>query len=169
MSAKLIIIRGPSASGKSTIAKALFKKSIRKVCLIEQDYYRFMFRPNEEGGRAHSTTIHTLIKDNVRTALRDGYDVILEGILSAKSYTDDITEIIEEHPTDNYMFYLDVSLDETLRRLEARPTRNTATYTEGDLRTFYHEYDAMYTDEHVITERLTADEALAYIIDTTDM
>lgn len=167
MRPKLIVIRGPSGSGKSTVAKALFKYTARKTCLIEQDYYRFIFRSREDGSKANSTTIHKMIKDNVLTALNDGYDVILEGILATKSYVDDLNEIVSKHPAENYFFYFDISIEETIRRHQTRPSRNTSTYTEGDLRTFYPEvYISAHENESIISETSSADETLAYLIKT---
>jgi predicted kinase len=152
-------------SSKSTVAKALFKSAARKACLIEQDYYRFIFRSREDGSKENSATIHKMIKDNVLIALNDGYDVILEGILASKSYVDDLREIISKHPTENYLFYFDIGIEETLRRHQTRPTRNTSTYTEGDLRTFYPEtYIPVHENERIISEASSADETLAYVI-----
>ena len=167
MSSKLIVIRGPSGSGKSTVAKALFKSATRRTCLIEQDYYRFIFRSRDDGSKANSATIHKMIKDNVLTALSDGSDVILEGILATQSYVDDLNEIISKHPAENYFFYFDISLEETLRRHHTRPSRNTPTYVEGDLRTFYPGvYIPVHESEKVISEAFSADETLAYITKT---
>ena len=166
---KLIILRGPSGSGKSTVAKALFKNAKRKTCLIEQDYYRFIFRPQENGSKANSVTIHKMIKENVLTALNDGYDVILEGILSTKSYANDLNEVFNQHPTENYSFYFDITLEETIRRHRTRPLRDTSTYTEDDLRTFYEGvYEPVHENEQIISEASSADETLAYIIDTSN-
>jgi predicted kinase len=167
MTAKLIVLRGPSGSGKSTIAKALFKRATRKTCLIEQDYYRFIFRPRDGGSKANSATIHKMIKENVLIALRDGYDVILEGIFATQSYVDDLYEIFGQHPIENYLFYFDISLEETIRRHGTRPSRNTSTYTEGDLRTFYPGvYTSIHKSEKAIPESSSAGETLAYITET---
>ena len=83
---RLIVVRGPSGSGKSTVACRLFEGAVRRVCLIEQDHYRFIFRPAGGGSLPNSATIHRMIEHNVMAALIDGYDVILEGILSVRSY-----------------------------------------------------------------------------------
>jgi predicted kinase len=170
MSSKLIVIRGPSGSGKSTVAKELFRNAKRKTCLIEQDYYRFIFRSRDDGSKTNSATIHKMIKNNVLTALDDGYDVILEGILATKSYVDDLNEIISKHPSENYFFYFDISLEETMRRHQTRPSRNTSTYTEGDLRAFYPErYIPAHESEMTITEVYSANETLAHIIKACDI
>jgi len=83
---KFIILRGPSASGKTTIAKELFKKTKGKTVLIQQDYYRFIFKPAEGGSKPNSDVIYRMIEHNTALALQSGYNVILEGILSVKSY-----------------------------------------------------------------------------------
>jgi hypothetical protein len=111
-----------------------------------------------------------MIKNNVLTAINDGYDVILEGIFSAKSYANDFKDIISQHPIENYLFYFDVSLDETIRRHQTRPSRNTSTYTEDDLRTFYPKtYEPIHESENVIPETASIDEALARIIATSSI
>lgn len=169
MTSKLIILRGPSASGKSTVATELFKKATRNTCLIEQDYYRFMFRPRDHGSKQNSATMHKMITNNVLTALSDGYDVIAEGIFSTKSYANDFNEIFRQHSTENYSYYFDVSLEETIRRHRTRPSRNTSTYTENDLRTFYNnEYGSIHDNEKIISEESSLDETIEYIIETSN-
>ena len=113
---KLIILRGPSGSGKTTTAKQLFDKAIRRTVLIEQDYYRFIFNPPGGGTKPNSDTIHKMIKNDILVALDDGYDVIVEGILSVKAYGEVLQNIFDHHLKENYIFYFDVSFDETLKR-----------------------------------------------------
>lgn len=99
------------------MARMLFEKnSKKKVALIEQDYYRVIFNPPGGGGKLNSATIHKMIYHNVVTALNDGYDVILEGILSVKSYEKVLESIFKKHPKENYLFYFDISFEETIRR-----------------------------------------------------
>lgn len=111
---KLIILRGPSGAGKSTVAKILFENAKRPTVLIEQDHYRFIFKP--PGGAINSRTIHKMIRDNILTGLDDGYDVILEGILRKQTYGDIFDELFKKHPRENYVYHFDISFDETLRR-----------------------------------------------------
>ena len=118
---KFIVLRGPSGSGKSTVARRLFESAKQKTCLIEQDYYRFIFNPAGGGSRPNSDTIHKMIKLNVLAALDDGYDVILEGILSVKSYAELLNDIFRQHPKNNFMFYFDISFEETVRRHHTKP------------------------------------------------
>src|SRR3989344_5524593 len=121
---KLIILRGPSGSGKSTIAKIIFDSAKRKTVYIDQDYYRFIFKPSGGGSKSNGATIHKMILHNVVQALQDGYDVILEGILSVKSYGEVLEGIFKKHPKENYIFYFDVSFEETVRRHAMRPAKS---------------------------------------------
>lgn len=132
---KLIILRGPSGAGKSTVAKLLFDKAKNKTTLIEQDYYRYIFKPAGGGSKPNSSTIHQMIEHNVSAALEDGYDVILEGILSQKSYSKVLEEIFARHPEENYMYYFDISLPETFRRHKTRQV--SQDFTENDMKEWY--------------------------------
>ncbi len=132
---KLVILRGPSGSGKSTVARAIFSTATRRTALIDQDYYRFIFNPAGGGSKPNSDTIHKLILHNTLEALRDGYDVILEGILSVRSYSEVLEELFRQHPRENYMFYFDISLDETISRHNTRPNRHE--FGEAEMREWY--------------------------------
>jgi adenylate kinase family enzyme len=157
---KLIILRGNSGSGKSTVAKALFEQVTKPAVLIEQDYYRFIFKP--AGGTLNSKTIHKMIKANVLAALKDNYDVILEGIFNVKSWKVIFDEIFEIHPKDNFIFYFDISFEETLRRHRTKPNKNE--WSEEDMKSWYNEKDFLnYDFEHTIEEKLSKDETIKII------
>jgi predicted kinase len=132
---RLIVLRGPSGSGKSTVTKRLFDSAKHKVCLIEQDHYRFIFNPPGGGTKPNIDTIHRMIKANVLAALEDGYDVILEGILNVKSYAKVLDDIFDQHSGENYMYYFDISFEETLNR--HRTKLNLQEWTENDMKEWY--------------------------------
>ncbi len=163
---KLIILRGPSGAGKSTISKRLFESAKRNTALIEQDQYRFMFSP--PGGELNSKTIHEMILQNTLTALRDGYDVILEGILNVRSYGKTFETLIREHPTQNYLFYFDVSFNETIRRHRTRLAKGKFKFTEKDMEGWYKPRDITgYDCEHIISEQSSLEETVAKITQIT--
>ncbi len=167
MNSKLIILRGPSGSGKSTIAKLLFKKAKRKVCLIDQDHYRFIFKPAGGGSKANGSTIHKMIESDVLIALKDGYDVILEGILSVKSYSEVLESIFNKHPKENYIFYFDVSFKETLKRHAAR-TLKAPKFGEQEMKGWYPAaHRSNHKLERVIPERFSIKDTVGFIKKTT--
>jgi len=159
-SSKLIILRGPSGAGKSTVAKKLFKQCKKPTLLIEQDYYRFIFKP--AGGKVNSKTIHKMIKENVLTGLSDGYDVILEGIFNVKSYKVTFSELFDIHPKNNFIFYFDISFKETIKRHRTKPNKDD--WSETDMVDWYHPNDHLgYEFEETISEDSSVDQTVTRI------
>ncbi len=165
---KLIVLRGPSGAGKSTIAKILFESAPRKTVILSQDYYRFIFNPSGGGSKSNGATIHKMILHNTLQSLSDGYDVILEGILNIKSYDDVFEEIFKKHPGENYIFYFDVSFEETMKRHATRPEKSD--FGEVEMREWYsaasrsnHEF------EYIIPENFSVKEIIEFIKKTSDI
>lgn len=103
-----------------------------------------------------------MIECNVLTALNEGYDVILEGILTVKSYGEILDRIFEQHPHENYIFYFDISFEETLKRHNTRESKNL--FGEKDMREWYpaaHKSNHKY--EHIIPERFSRKQTIEYI------
>ena len=159
---QFIIIRGPSGAGKSTVARKLFESATNRVALIQQDHYRFIFKPAGGGSKTNSAVIHQMIEHNCVSALKAGYDVILEGILSVQSYEAVLDRIIATHNGICYMFYLDVSFEETATRHKTR--EHTSSFTIEDMRKWY---DASHRSHHsleqIIHESLSEEEAVLFI------
>ena len=166
---KFIILRGPSGSGKSTVSKLLFESASNKIALIEQDYYRFVFKPAGGGSKPNSDAIHEMIKQNVITALNHGYDVILEGILSVKSYNEILDSIFSVHPQSNFMYYFDISFEETIRRHGTRPDK-MQEFSAEDMREWYPaSHRSNHTLENIIPESYTVDDTLKKILTDTQL
>jgi len=153
---RLIILRGPSAAGKSSVAARLLE-SPRQTALIAQDSYRFIFNVRE--GEAYSKTVRQMIRENALGALHNGFDVIVEGILSSKGYRDVFATVFREHPRNNHLFYFDVSFEETLRRHRGRATGGL--FSEAHMRSWYKARDLLgYDFERVIGEDRTLDDTV---------
>jgi len=160
----LIVIRGNSGSGKSTIARRLQRGHGRGCALVEQDYLRriVLRERDKQGGIAPG-----LIARTVRYPLRHGYHVVLEGILHSGRYGDMIRELRAGHRR-THLFYLDVSLDETLRRHER--FRQAADFTGDDMRGWYAPHDVLgLAGEHVLPETTTVEKAVAVIAATSGL
>jgi len=164
MNNKLIIIRGPSASGKSSLAKKLFNTSKSNVVLIHQDYYRYIFNHTSEGSKANSEVIHKMIEHNLTILLQTGYDVILEGVLTNKSYQDILERLIEMHIGESYAFYFDLSFKETLRWHWTR-NNNMLDYGEKDMLGWYSLCQPLnHIQEYLIPEPLSEDQVYQRIV-----
>jgi predicted kinase len=116
---KLIIIRGPSGAGKSSIAKVLASRSDRPTLLVEQDQIRQKF--NDQGPKAN-IPVWEMVETNTMIGLKNGFDVVLEGILNIQKdrQRETLERILQSHPQENYLFYMDVQFDETIRRHSIR-------------------------------------------------
>lgn len=167
---KLIILRGPSGSGKSTTSKILFENASRKVALIEQDYYRFIFKPAGGGSKPNSSAIHKMIKNDALIALSEGYDVILEGILGVKSYDKVIESLFEEHPENNFMYYFDIGLEETIRRHSTRTITRGSGFDQEDMKEWYPAATKPnHTLLRIIPESSSLDETVNKIMSETSL
>lgn len=165
---KLIIIRGNSGSGKSTIAKELQEKiqshfsggTDGGTMLIPQDMIRREILRTKDGAKNPSIQ---LIKNLALYGHSIGYDVIIEGILVRKHYGTMLNEVAALFDKV-YAYYLDISFEETLRRHAAKP--NSHQFGEDLMREWYAEKDSLgLMNEKVFMDEQTKDEIARSILD----
>lgn len=156
---KLIVIRGNSGAGKSTIARQLQHRHGRGCALVEQDYLRrIVLRERDVPGGAAPA----LIENTARFALDHSYHVIVEGILHAAKYGDMLRRLWRSHRGQTTVIYLDVSLAETVRRHQTRP--QATEFTADDMRSWYHPTDLLgIIGERKLPESMSLEEAIATI------
>ncbi|NMH75554.1 kinase [Pseudonocardia xinjiangensis] len=155
----LVILRGNSGSGKSTIARAVRDRYGRGCALVEQDYLRrtVLRERDVPGGNAAA-----LIEHVVRFALDVGYHVICEGILHGSRYGPMLTRLAHAHRGATTVFYLDVPFDETLRRHTGRP--QAREFTPDDMRGWYVPHDLLgIPGEQVIDGSKSLDDAVGLV------
>lgn len=119
-STRLVILRGDSASGKTTTALALRERLGQKVALIHQDYFRREILSNEDKSQ-RSRDASILIVGAAREALNLGYDVILDGIFNLRDYSALFEQLHDDHRGQTRIYQFDIGLDETIRRHAGRP------------------------------------------------
>lgn len=161
---KLIIIRGSSGSGKSTVAMRLQSEYPSPTLLICEDKIRFMFSNWVEP--AH-TASKELALASILSGLKSGFNVIYEGISNVKTYSKYFERIFTEHPDENYFFYLDVDFDETLKRHEMRPEKSEFGPEEMKR---WRDYASPtgYKFETIISQQSSIDETVKKIIEVTN-
>jgi tRNA uridine 5-carbamoylmethylation protein Kti12 len=159
---KLIILRGNSASGKSTVAKQLRDSSSRKIAIVEQDYLRrFILKEKETEG----TDNIGLIYQTVIYALSRGYDVILDGILYFPRYGKMLQKLVKRCP-DNYIYYFNVSFEETLKRHKTKPVAQA--YGEKEMRDWYNHMDVTdFKNEIIVPESASPESTVRHIVKDT--
>jgi predicted kinase len=161
----LVVIRGNSGSGKSTVARELRTRHGRGCALIDQDYLRRVLLRERDlpGGLAPE-----LIARIAWLALGAGYHVVLEGILAGARYRDVLTDLAAAHRGRSCFFYLDVGWEETVRRHATRP--QASQYTVEEMRAWYTERDLLgVAEEHVVPESSSVEETLAFIVATSGL
>ncbi|MEO3753847.1 kinase [Streptomyces sp. B6B3] len=154
---RLIVLRGNSASGKSTVAARVRERYGRGMALVGQDNLRrVVLRERDVPDGANIGLIATV----ARYALDRGYHVVVEGILYAAHYGAMLEALRRDHRGRTHHYYLDVSFDETLRRHATKP--QAAEYGEAEMRDWYQPLDLLTGGvETVLPESST-------LVDTVD-
>lgn len=158
--AKIVILRGNSGSGKTTVAKKLQKRLGHGTLLISQDMIRreILWVKDGEGTQALS-----LLKELVKYGRQNCEFVILEGILHADWYRELFETIVSEYGSGIYAYYYDLPFEETLRRHQTKPNCND--FGEEDMRRWWREKDYIeFIEEKRIDCKRTAEEAVKMIL-----
>src|SRR5882757_1137977 len=110
-STRLVIVRGNSGSGKSSVALAARSHLGRSCAVVAQDVVRRTILKERDvpgGGNIG------LISAVARYALDAGLHVIVEGILHAERYRDMLADLAADNRGRTGIYYLDVSFDDSL-------------------------------------------------------
>lgn len=162
MQSKLIIIRGNSGSGKSTIARVVRDKLGQNTMLVPQDIIRREMLHVKD--RIGNPTIN-LIPKVVLYGKEIGYNIVLEGILSKKLYGQMLNDLVTGFGKNVYVFYMDVSFAETLKRHDTKPNKHE--YGSEKMKEWWLEKDYLgLSSERIIPEAYSADKAVRYILET---
>jgi hypothetical protein len=158
--ARLIVIRGNSASGKSAVAAEIRRRHGLGLAIVGQDdLRRQVLRERDVPGGANID----LIDLTARFALDRGFDVIVEGILYADHYGEMLTALIADRVGSACAYYLDVPWAETLRRHASKP--QAAEYGESEMRAWYRERNLLPGGvEQVIPDWSALDETVRRIM-----
>ncbi|MFI5808492.1 AAA family ATPase [Streptomyces sp. NPDC051561] len=165
---RLIVVRGNSASGKSSIAAGLREQFGRNLALVGQDNLRrIVLRERDRPGAANIG----LIDMTARYALDAGFHTVVEGILYADRYAAMLEALVRDHRGISRCYYLDVSLQETLVRHASKPDLEYLTQvTDEHLRAWYRERDLLPSGvETVIDASSGLDNTVKYILRETGL
>ncbi|MCM1099787.1 MAG: kinase [Clostridium sp.] len=153
---KLIILRGNSGSGKTTVAKELQKRFGRNTMLISQDVIRRDMLNVKDG---ESTPAIPLMKELLIYGNSHSDIVILEGIMRADWYKPLFRLAVQLYDTEIYAYYFDLPFEESLRRHQTKPNCNE--FGEKEMRRWWREKD--FSD--ILNEdSITSDEDMESIV-----
>lgn len=169
----LVVIRGNSASGKSTAAASLQRRFGRGMCaVVSQDLVRRqMMREFDEPDQLNIELIAYI----AQFCLSRGVIAVVEGILHADRYGAMLQRLAADAPRSLFYAY-DLSLAETLSRHAGRP--KASSIPAEQLRQWYHgwqplagmaetRFDASWTVD-AVTERIRSDITAARAVTVLD-
>lgn len=147
---RLIVLRGNSGSGKTTVARKLQKKFGCNTMLISQDEIRRNMLWVKDG---IDTKALPLMIELLKYGKEHSEIVILEGIMYEEWY-DPLFKAANELYGDNvYSYYFDIPFEETVKRHQ---TRNKAQeFGEEQMREWWREKDfSSVLKEKLITREM---------------
>ena len=161
---KVIIINGPSCSGKSTIAKEICRQSNDKFVHLQIDEFkRFLFTIINHDSVEHSRgqkICNRMLVTNAKAFLDNGFNVVIDTTFYGEK-AKDIAKIHLEQLSDYKLMFIgiDCSLEERLRRFKAyndNPVRNEKTIiSQSNVFEFCKEfYDAEFDTEKLNAEQI---------------
>jgi adenylate kinase family enzyme len=156
---RLVVLRGNSGSGKTTVARTLCDAYGRGAAWVSQDLIRrVILREKDRPGGVNIG----LIDQVTRYALDHGYHVVLDGILYADRYEPMLAGLQRDHLGRSSFYYLDVSLEETLLRHLGRP--QASEFTHEDMRQWYRPRDLLSAIRERIVPETTSLHATVRLI-----
>ena len=132
---RLVVLRGNSGSGKTSVATALQRRRGRdRLAVVSQDVVRrqVLWADDVAGGPAVG-----LIDTIARYALDAGLSVVVEGILHPERYGDMLTRLVRDHRGSTRAYFWDLTFEETLRRHATRE-RQAAEFGEPEMREWWY-------------------------------
>ncbi len=165
---RLVVIRGNSASGKSSVAQGLRDHHGRGIAIVSQDVIRRNVLREHDTARGANIA---LLGSIAREALNAGFHVVLEGILYADRYSHMITSLVRDHRGVSSCYYLDVPLETTFAR---HASKADAAYleqvTDSHLASWYRELDLLPCGlETVLPADSTLQDTVARILHETGL
>ena len=151
----LIVLRGNSGSGKSTIAARLQSELSGPAAILSQDYFRrVIYKEREQDSLAHAH----LLEAAAAHCLAVGQHVILDGIFNADRYSPMLARV--RSMTKDARFYaFDLSLDDTISRHQSRS--KAVDFTAEDMAAWYHGWQPL---SFVQERRIGTSETVSAIV-----
>ena len=157
---RLIILRGNSGSGKTTVANILQEKFGPNTMLISHDMVRMQILHvwSKEGIEKSQPLMIELLK----YGKRNSEITIMEGILDSKEYAPLFNVAIEEYGDEIYSYYWDIPFEETLKRHKTKPNCND--FGEEEMRRWWREKDYLATiPQKILDKNLSLEDAVNLI------
>lgn len=160
MEKKLLLLRGNSGSGKTTVAKMLQRRIGRGTLCVPQDVVRreLLWVRDKPDNKAIS-----LLEEMIKFGKQNCEYTILEGILYSEIYKELFLTAQEIFGPHIYAYYFDLSFEETLARHMTKS--NCDEFGEKEMRKWYVQGDLIkLIPEKIITNEQSAEEIVEMIL-----
>lgn len=159
MERPLIILRGNSGSGKTTVAKLLRERLGEKTILVSQDVVRReILKVDDTEGNPSIDLIYEMCMYGNRM----GRTVILEGILSNRKYGVMLRRLMVDFDGPVHVFYFDIPFEETVRRHHTKP--NAHEFGEAELHMWWKDRDYLGVSAEILLGPELSQEAIVRLI-----
>lgn len=129
--------------------------------MIGQDHVRREMLWEHDTGQGDTVGLLAVM---TRHCLAVGRTTVVEGIFGAERYGTMFAELLRDHAGPSLVYYLDVSLPETLRRHAGKPI--AAHVSEDEVSSWYREHDLLgVPGEVVLGEELSEERMVARLLD----
>ena len=157
---KLIILRGNSGSGKTSLAKKLQEKFGPNTMRLSHDMVRMeILHVWSKEGIIKSLP---LMIELLKYGRRHSAVTILEGILDSEQYLALFETAVEQFGQEIYAYYYDLPFEEILRRHSTKPNRHE--FGEEDMRRWWREKDFIgFIPEKIFDQNLGLEEAVELV------
>lgn len=156
----LIILRGNSGSGKSSVAKMLQRKIGRNTLLISQDIVRREMLWAHDGKDTEALPLLITLLQYGKSHCKY---VILEGILNSNWYKPLFKIAAELYKEKLFAYYYDIPFEETLRRHETKEKK--FEFGEAEMRRWWNEKDFIgIIPEKTFMQDITLESAVNIIL-----
>lgn len=153
--AKIIIIRGNSASGKTSLAKAIQSQFPEKCIILSQDIIR---RDLLGAHDSFDTPTITLLIHLIDFSYPKFNFIIIEGILRKDWYQPIWDHLLDNYQNDCQAYYYDLSFEETVKRHASRTKSND--FGQDALKKWWNDKDFLdLFNEQILSSELSIDEA----------
>ncbi|HSX14430.1 MAG TPA: AAA family ATPase [Candidatus Saccharimonadales bacterium] len=159
---KLIVMRGHSGSGKSSVAKAIQEQAEKPLVILSHDLFRIApFKSLKDRSLANELSAEMVV-DCASMLLERGFDVIIEGIFYFPKYKSYFDKLFAKHPSNNSVFMFDIDFDETLKRHQTRS--KVTDFGVEEMKEWHQELQPSgYDFEKTITNDSTLEETVQFI------
>ena len=159
--ASLVLLRGNSGSGKTSLAKLLQERFGPNTMRLSHDMIRMdMLHVRGREGAEKSLPLLFALLEYGRAHCET---VVLEGILPTGDYCPLFEAAQRLYGERIFAYYYDLSFEETLRRHATKPNRND--FGESDMRRWWQERDFIgFLPEALFSEEISLEDAAARIV-----